>query len=122
MSSETKEETIKRLKFENILWLTFVGLSLLNIFGDNTEREFIETNDKQFQERSNRIFLFTLEVTFFIYLYFLIRNYRALKSAAKKDKQLYTIKVLGSVFLILGIILLIYFQRKQTNFTGSPAI
>ncbi len=44
-----------------------------------------------------------------------------LKILLSKKKKLYEIKLLGSAFLIAGVLLLIYFQTHQNDFIGSPA-
>ena len=98
-SNEISE--LKRLHFENVIWIVFAGLCVLNILGDNE---------------------LTLTMTFFIYLYFFNRNFKQLNKASSDKKALYEVKVLGSIFLISGIICLIYFQKKQKNFAGSPAL
>lgn len=113
---------IKRLKFEDLLWLTFAILSLLNIFGDYEDREFLMTNNEKYRNISNRVFTITLIVTLFIYTYFFLRNYKAYEKAPESQKKLFTVKLLGSSFLIAGIIFLIYFQVKQNSFVGSPAL
>ena len=120
----TKEaiNELKRLRFENIIWVIFIILGVLNIFGDFNSEEYILTKEKIYKENSNNIFLITLVVTFFIYIYFLNRNYKAYIKATPEEKNLYIVKVLGSSFLIAGIICLIYFQLKDSNFIGSPAI
>lgn len=122
MFSEKTIEEIKRLNFEDLLWVLFVFLSIANIFGDYNEKEFLKTNDSDFKTRANKIFEITLVITFFIYIYFLVRNYHAYQNASLENKNLYLIKTLGSSFLIAGIVLLIYFQFKQSSFVGSPAI
>ena len=94
----------------------------MNVYGDYKEEEYLKTNNQVFENQSNNIFEITLIITFFIYVYFFIRNYKFYEKASEEDKSLYLIKVLGSSFLIAGIICLIYFQTKQTSFVGSPAI
>ena len=113
---------IKRLKFENILWIIFIILSIANIVGDIDEEKFIKTNNKIYKYNANKIFKFTLIVTLIIYIYFFIRNYESYKNISYSKKKLYSIKLLGSSLLIAGIICLIYFQNKQNNFIGSAAI
>ena len=107
-------EEINRLNFENFIWIVFASLCLLNIRGDNLEMESIEENNDSFHNEANKVFEFTLSITFLIYIY--------LKKAPKSKKRLYEIKTLGSLLLIAGIICLIYFQKRQTSFEGSPAL
>lgn len=111
-----------RLKFENSLWITFAILCIINGYGDYNDKEFLITKNKIYKDKSNSIFEITLIVTFLIYLYFLKRNYKFYKKADFKDKELYSIKVLGSVFLLMGVICLIYFQTNQSSFIGSHAL
>lgn len=113
---------IDRLNFENILWIIFIVLSILNIIGDNYEKKYVSFNDIYYKREANKIFEFTLIVTFFIYLYFLYRNYNSMNNVSDDMRGIYEIKFLGSIFLIIGILCLLYFQEKQTSFVGSPAI
>lgn len=113
---------IKRLKFENILWIIFAVLCILNVVGDYDQELYLIHNNYYYKEKSDKIFEFTLTITLLIYIYFFCRNYSALKNASSNQKELYEIKLFGSIFLIVGIICLIYFQNKQTSFIGSPSL
>lgn len=113
---------INRLNFEDIIWIVFAVLCLINISGDYNEKEYLKSNNNRYKNAANKIFEFTLFMTLLIYIYFLIRNYKAYKNTTEEQKELYTIKLFGSIFLIVGIICLIYFQSKQTNFNDSPAL
>lgn len=112
---------LKRLDFEDFLWVIFIIIALLNIYGDYNDKEFLKTHRSQFKKNANLIFEITLIITFLIYIYFFMRNYYFYQKATLEEKQLYLIKVLGSTFLLAGVILLIYFQTKQTDFLGTPA-
>jgi hypothetical protein len=112
---------IKRLNIEDFIWIVFAILCIINIIGDYNEKEYIKLNNKYYKNNADKIFTFTLTITLLIYLYFFIRNYYVLEKATDK-KRLYEIKVLGSILLIIGIICLLYFQKKQTSFEGSPAL
>ena len=122
MYDKNNDSKINRLKFENILWLIFAIISIMNIYGDNDEIEYLETNDKSYEKKSNEIFKFTLMVTLFIYIYFFLRNLKAYENATVEEKNLYLIKLLGSSLLIAGVLCLIYFQENETSFVGSPAL
>ena len=111
---------VKRLKCENIIWLVFASVCIINIVGDNEEIKYVLTNDSSNKQKANKIFETTIFVTFIIYIYFATRNYYALKEAA--NKPLYNIKLIGSLLLIAGIICIFYFQVKQRNFIGSPSL
>lgn len=111
MDDTSKE--IKRLKFEELLWIIFAVISLLNVYGDKIEEEYVTTNQETYHYKSNKIFEITLIVTLLIYIYFFIRNYKALEKVPYHEKRLYEIRLLGSSFLIAGILFLIHFQARQ---------
>lgn len=122
MDNEEVLEELARLNFEDIIWLVFIILSAMNIFGDTNEKEFLKTNNTNFKNNANKIFTFTLIASLFIYIYFFARNYKAFQKASETEKNLFLIKLLGSSFLIVGVLLLIFFQVNQTSFIGTPAI
>ncbi len=120
METNEKINEINRLNFEDFLWIIFAILCFLNVYGDYNEKEYLKTNSNIFKNKSNYIFELTITVTLFIYIYFFIRNYKFYQKS--EDKNLYSVKVFGSIFLIVGIICLLYFQNKQTSFIGSPGL
>ena len=116
------DNDVKRLNFEDYIWIIFAILAFLNILGDNLQKEFIRKKDKAFEEKANNIFLFTLIISFIIYIYFFYRNYKVFINANENEKSLLIIKLGGSALLIAGVVALIYFQINQTDFIGTPAI
>jgi len=116
------EEELKRLDFENFLWIVFIFLAVLNIIGDLSDQEYIKTKDAYYQSMANKIFEFTLIISFIIYIYYFIRNYAFYEKATDKEKEKLFIKLLGSVFILIGAICFIYFQFVDDSFEGTPAI
>lgn len=109
------DDELFRLNFENVLWIVFMSLAFLNILGDCASQKFLISQDSYYKRQSDSIFTLTLVITFLIYLYFLIRNLRQYQETPNYLKKMYLIKVFGSIFLISGIICLLYFQQKQKN-------
>ncbi|MCH5166519.1 MAG: hypothetical protein J1F35_01375 [Erysipelotrichales bacterium] len=122
MNEDELFSELKRLKFEDFICVVVIILSIININGDYCEKEYILTKDNIYKSKANKIFEFTLIVTFFIYIYFIARNYYFYKKTTPENKKLYLIKLFGSSLLLAGIICLIYFQVNQTSFIGEPAL
>ena len=55
---------LKRLNFENFLWVIFAVLCIINVYGDYNDEEYLITNNKEFKTKSNYIFETTLIITF----------------------------------------------------------
>ena len=106
---------IFRLNFENVLWIFFMFLSFLNILGDCDSKKFLISKEQIYKRHADYIFTLTLFITFFIYLYFFVRNYRQYQRIPCYLKDLYFVKVFGSIFLISGILCLLYFQQGQKH-------
>ncbi len=101
---------LSRLKFEDFLLVLFIILSLLNIYGNTNEKEYLKTNNLVYKNKANNIFKFTILITIFIYSYFFIRNYNSYRMSKEHEKHIFIIKLLGSSFLIAGAVCLLYFQ------------
>lgn len=113
---------LKRLKFEDLLWIIFAVLCLIDVYGDQLQKEYIVTSFNDYEKKSNNVFKMTLTITLLIYIYFFLRNYKSYKNSSHENKSLYSVKVFGSIFLIAGVICLIYFQENNENFIGSPSL
>lgn len=120
--SEEKIKEINRLNFEDILWFVFIVLSILNIVSNNLQKEFIISDDEIYEDRANNISIKVLTILVFIYLYFFIINYRMYNDKDNPTNYDF-VKVMGSLFFVLGAICLFYFQVKgDDNFIGDPVI
>jgi uncharacterized membrane protein len=122
MNYQNINNQIKELNYENILWIVFAFLCLLNILGNKEDEEYLKSNINQYKKQSDQTFIFVLIITLFIYCYFFTRNYHAYEKVPAAKKDLYLIKLFGSCFLIAGVLCLIYFQIQQTSFSGSPSL
>jgi hypothetical protein len=113
---------INRLNFEDIIWGIFIILSILNIVANDKQKKYVISNNRYYEDSANKISVFVLIVLLCIYLYFFLRNYKMYESKIDAtDTDL--IKVVGSIFFILGTICLLYFQiNSDDNFIGGVAL
>ena len=118
----TIEEEIKRLNFEDILWGIFIILSILIIVSNNLQNDYVVTNDGDYEDRANNISICVLSILVLIYLYFFIRNYNMYNNK-ENSTNVDLVKVIGSMFFVIGAICLLYFQiHSDDNFIGGPAL
>lgn len=112
------DELIKRLNFENIIWLTFIVVSALDIYGDELIKKSVRENDTNSQRKSENLFLFVSLISILVYIYFLYRNYSDYK---KYENKLYGIRLLASCLILVGTLLLFYFQINVNNNSDLPS-
>jgi len=116
------QNEIDRLNFEDWIFIIFIVAAILNIYGDQLLKKHIIENNKIYQERANKVFLVVIIITIFIYTYFLKRNYKLFINISLERKKLYKIKLLSSIFLLIGALCLLYFQLNDMNSSITPNI
>ncbi|MBQ2873430.1 MAG: hypothetical protein IJE89_05475 [Bacilli bacterium] len=118
-----KNNEINRLNFEDILWVIFIILSILNIVSNDNQKKYVISDNQYYEDNANKISIFVLIVLLCIYLYFFLRNYNMYTNKGIEATNTDLIKVIGSILFILGTICLLYFQvNSEDNFIGGPAL
>ena len=113
-----QESIVKRLNFENLIWVAFIIVAMTDIYGDEQLKKDIVKHEHQAREKANDAFLIAILVSILIYIYFLVRNYYDYKKYPTKS---YEVRLLGSIFLLAGSVCLLYFQITTTTKTDSPS-
>lgn len=121
MYSEETINELKRLNFEDIVWIVYASSTISNVYGNYYDKLYLKTNNENYMNKANGIFEITLIITFFVYVYFFIRNYRMYKKASPREKELYYIRFFGTILILVGVVCLIYFQTKKSVFGRTSA-
>ena len=109
---------IKRLNFENLIWICFIIISVLDIYGDELIKKSLTNKDTKCRKKANKLFLGITSFSILIYIYFLMRNY----SDCKKYKtESYQVRLVGSILILTGTICFLYFQLTTTYQNDSPS-
>lgn len=113
---------IRRLNFEDLLWVIFIFLSIMNIVSNKFQKEYVISNDQYYEDRANNISICVLTILVFIYLYFFLRNYNMYNNKDNPQNE-DLVKVIGSFLFIIGTLCLLYFQvNSNDNFIGEPVL
>ena len=115
---------VKELEFEKVLWWIVIFLSALNIYGDNLEQLFFKNNNIGAEKKAKKIFIFTITVSLIIYLYYVYRNYKyySVSKFKRNETFLYLIRLIGSIFVVVGVIFILYYEDKEKTPVGTPTI
>lgn len=117
-------EKIEELKIDEGIWIIFILLSLLNIYGDECEKDYYTYNDFKKDQTAKKIFTFTVFISLIIYIYFAYRNYQTVENLRNqnKDYSLHKIRLIGSIFVVTGVFLLLYFQIGNSSANNPSTI
>lgn len=106
------DELVKRLSFENLIWISFIIISFLDIYGDELIKKGVIYHDNKRLSKANNLFLKISYFSILIYIYFLCRNYHDYKKYHNKN---YQIRLIGSFLILIGTFCLLYYQKNNTS-------
>ena len=103
---------IRRLNFENLIWIVIIIISLFDIYGDELIKKNLRYNDKIALKKANKLFLNITIFSILIYIYFFMRNYSDYK---RYKNESYEVRLVGSTFILIGTLCFLYFQIKNND-------
>ena len=115
------DENYQRLKFEDKLSLILIFLNLLNIKANQIIREALVTKNVKDVKKAISIYRFISVNSVIINLYFVKRNYRFYLDKKKVNKEAFieATRLLGSIFILSGSLLLSYSAFLDQNTTSD---
>lgn len=117
MNTTNNENLIRRLSFENLIWVVYLLIAIANIYGDELIKKAIRENDSESSTRARNIFVIILVITLFINSYFFLRNYSDLKKDPNNESL--QIRFIGSGLILLATLCFIYSQTLNATPTES---
>ena len=118
-------QTYTRLKFEDNLSIIFIILNLLNITANAIIENAILTGDISQISNALKIYRLIIVISILLYIYFVKRNYEFYIESKQKvnyDNTLEKIRLTGSVFILVGTILLGYTIFKEKTPEGEAEV
>ena len=103
---------ICELKVDEWIWVIFIILSILNIFGDECESKYCITNNNYHRKISKNIFTFTIFISLLIYLYLEYQRYNHLRDCLlkKQNTSIWELRCFGGFLIIVATLLFLYCQ------------
>ena len=114
---------IENLKIDEVIWVVFIFLSIINIFGDECKKSYyIDENNEQ-EELAKKVFLFTLFISFIVYIYISYIKYKRLQYCYKNnlDSTCAKARFFASVMVVIASFIFLCCQIKESNPT-NPSI
>ena len=110
---------LKELQIDEIIWIIFITISIINIIGDEFEKKYCTTKDLTSLNKSKNIFTFTLFASLLIYSYILYTRYQKYKN--NTNNNLNKERLFASILVVIATIINLYCQLKDRQPT-NPTI
>ena len=107
-----KYELLKKIKIEDFIWIIYIGIIFLCLYGNEFEKHYVIYNDNYSKEkyRKNTILIFSIAVI--IYFYFFIDGYNDISKLkitdSKRKKDLNYLSLLGTTLVLISGIIFLY--------------
>ena len=110
---------LKELQIDEIIWIIFITISIINILGDEYEKDYCLNNNQQSLNTSKNIFTFTLFASLLIYLYILFQRYNKYKN--NPNNNLTKERLFASTLVVVASIIFLTCQLKDRQ-PSNPTI
>lgn len=114
-----KLEHLEEIKDENIVWGIYIFIVFAALLSNKLEEDYILTGSKNDYDEFHKINLIILSIGFFIYVYFLYRNFQHIN---KKRSIPNYLSLISSILFITAGALLIFAESYGGNADDEVAI
>ncbi len=118
-----ENDKLKDLKIDEWIWVVFIILSALNIFGDELEKDYYLHHNTTKDKTAKKIFTLTVFISFLIYCYLAYQRYQRVQimKTTKKDTKLEELRLFASILVVIASIIFLYYQLEDTS-ASNPSI
>lgn len=117
--SKEKEELLKTLKIEDLVWFIYLIIIGLSFYSNYIERIYIYTNSEESKNKYRTINIIIFIIFVLICAYFTYENYQAIIKLKDSDsdnkKNLTYIELVASLFALLSALLFLYAAIKDID-------
>lgn len=103
------------LNIEDYVFIILIIAIIINIYGNDCKRKGLKI-------KAHNLYMLALFITLIIYVYFLYNNYKLFKESNALNKKNSFIKLFGSIFLLVGLCCLIYFENNDKSLIDAPEL
>lgn len=106
-----KEERLKDIKTENLIWVVYIGIIILSWYANSKEKHFVLYKDNKSKKEYQNLMILIFSILVIAYYYFArdsLKDYQKLTPLdSKKKRNLTTASLIASIFILVsGLILL----------------
>ena len=116
-------DIVNDLKIDEVIWILFIFLNILNIVGDECLIDYYKYNKLDKNRQAKDIFTFSVFITLIIYIYLLYKRYKIYESNRIKNGNIKIcgIRLFGTILVLVATILFLYCQIEDKR-AENPTI
>lgn len=111
-------ENLKELEIEDFIWLISLFSACFALLSNKLERDYLYTHNLSKEKEYKTINITLLVIAFFIYLYFMMLNYKRIKNSTNqsfKQMRINNANFIAATLIVLATIIYIMTSILSTN-------
>lgn len=111
-------ENLKELEIEDFIWIISLFSACFALLSNKLEKDYLYTHNLSKEKEYKTINITLLVISFFIYLYFMMLNYKRIKNSTHqsfKQMRINNANFLAATLIVLATIIYIMTSILGTN-------
>ena len=111
-------ENLKELEIEDFIWIISLFSACFALLSNKFEKDYLYTHNLSKEKEYKTINIALLVIAFFIYLYFMMLNYKRIKNSTHqsfKQMRINNANFLAATLIVLATIIYIMTSILSTN-------
>lgn len=111
-------ENLKELEIEDFIWIISLFSACFALLSNKLEKDYLYTHNLSKEKEYKTINIALLVIAFFIYLYFMMLNYKRIKNSTYqsfKQMRINNANFLAATLIVLATIIYIMTSILSTN-------
>ena len=111
-------ENLKELEIEDFIWIISLFSACFALLSNKLEKDYLYTHNLSKEKEYKTINIALLVIAFFIYLYFMMLNYKRIKNSTHqsfKQMRINNANFLAATLIVLATIIYIMASILSTN-------
>ena len=109
---DSKNEKLESLQIDDFIWYIYIFIVIAALYSNKLEKEFTVTGNRRQLAEFHSINLVVLTIAFFIYVYFVIDNF---KKYSKQKSYNALINVIASILFLVAGGMFLYIELITTD-------
>lgn len=113
-----KLDRLNAIKTENIIWVIYIGIIVLNFIANNYETNYIKYNDNKSKDDYRNLMLLIFSILVIVYFRILKDSLRDVKKTSylnNKVSKLNKLSFIGSLLVFISGIIFLYIIYNDTD-------